>query len=117
VAGKVACRSEGRRDQAETHPGIPQPSRSAELNPVENIWQFLRANDLPNRVFASRGGIINDACDASTMLIAAPPTTTFTGMRKWACIRPKMRSVGIASISTLRNQGERERQTFAIGLS
>ena len=26
-------------------------SRSPELNPVENIWQFLRANWLSNRVF------------------------------------------------------------------
>ena len=27
------------------------PSRSPELNPVENIWQFLRDNWLSNRVF------------------------------------------------------------------
>ena len=27
------------------------PSRSPELNPVENIWQYMRANWLSNRVF------------------------------------------------------------------
>ena len=27
------------------------PSRAPELNPVENIWQYLRANWLSNRVF------------------------------------------------------------------
>ena len=27
------------------------PSRSPELNPVENVWQYLRANWLSNRVF------------------------------------------------------------------
>ena len=27
------------------------PSRSLELNPVENVWQHLRANWLSNRVF------------------------------------------------------------------
>jgi transposase len=27
------------------------PSRSPELNRVENIWQYLRANWLSNRVF------------------------------------------------------------------
>jgi hypothetical protein len=28
------------------------PSRAPELNPVENVWQYLRANALSNRVFA-----------------------------------------------------------------
>ena len=27
------------------------PSKSPELNPGENVWQFLRANFLSNRVF------------------------------------------------------------------
>jgi putative transposase len=27
------------------------PSRAPELNPVENVWQYLRANWLSNRVF------------------------------------------------------------------
>jgi transposase len=26
------------------------PSRAPELNPVENVWQYLRANWLSNRV-------------------------------------------------------------------
>ena len=30
------------------------PSRSPELNPVENIWQYLRQNWLSNRVFGLR---------------------------------------------------------------
>jgi len=30
------------------------PSRAPELNPVENIWQYLRANWLSNRVFDGR---------------------------------------------------------------
>ena len=29
------------------------PARAPELNPVENIWQFLRDNWLSSRVFAS----------------------------------------------------------------
>ncbi len=32
---------------------LTPPSRSPELNPVENIWQFLRDNWLSNRVFKS----------------------------------------------------------------
>ena len=32
---------------------LPLPPRSPELNPVENIWQYLRDNWLSNRVFNS----------------------------------------------------------------
>ena len=40
------------------------PSRSPELNPVENIRQFLRANWLANRVFETCDDIIEAAYDA-----------------------------------------------------
>jgi transposase len=30
---------------------LPLPSKSPELNPVENIWQYMRDNWLSNRVF------------------------------------------------------------------
>ena len=45
------------------------PSRSPELNPVENIWQYLRANWLSNRVFDTYDDIINAACDAWNRLV------------------------------------------------
>ena len=32
---------------------LPLPPYSPELNPVENIWQFLRQNHLSNRVYAN----------------------------------------------------------------
>ena len=32
---------------------MPLPPRSPELNPTENIWQFMRDNWLSNRVFRS----------------------------------------------------------------
>ncbi len=35
------------------------PSRSPELNPVENIWQYIRANWLSNRVFETYDTIID----------------------------------------------------------
>jgi hypothetical protein len=34
------------------------PSRSPELNPVENIWQYLRQNWLSNRVFEDYDAIV-----------------------------------------------------------
>lgn len=40
------------------------PSRSPELNPFEQAWQYLRANFLSNRIFDSYDAIIDAACDA-----------------------------------------------------
>jgi len=41
------------------------PSRSPELNPVENIWQYLRQNWLSNRIFEDYDAIIDAGCIAS----------------------------------------------------
>lgn len=60
------------------------PSRAPELNPVENVWQYLRQNWLSNRVFDSYNAIIDAACEAWQKLLAAPQTITSIGMREWA---------------------------------
>jgi hypothetical protein len=62
------------------------PSRSPELNPVENIWQYLRANWLSNRVFDTYDDIIDAACDAWNRLVDQPRTITSIGRREWAHI-------------------------------
>ena len=62
------------------------PSRSPELNPVENIWQYLRANWLSNRIFENYDAILDVGCDAWNKLIAQPETIKSIGMRKWAHI-------------------------------
>lgn len=59
------------------------PSRAPELNPVENVWQYQRANRLSNRVFESRDDIIA-ACQAWRSLIAQRETIRSIGMREWA---------------------------------
>ena len=46
------------------------------MNPVENIWQYLRAILLSNRVFENYEAIIDAACDAWRRLIAQPQTIT-----------------------------------------
>ena len=60
------------------------PSRSPELNPVENIWQYLRANWLSNRVFEGYDAIIDAACEAWRKLLTQPETINSIGMREWA---------------------------------
>jgi transposase len=62
------------------------PSRAPELNPVENIWQYMRANWLSNRVFETYDAIIDAACDAWQKLTAQPQIITSIGSRDWTDI-------------------------------
>ena len=62
------------------------PSRAPELNPVENIWQYLRHNWLSNRVFDTYEAIVEAACEAWRKLMAQPDTITSIGRRDWARI-------------------------------
>ena len=60
------------------------PPRSPELNPVENIWQFMRDNWLSNLVFKSYDEIVAISSDAWNKLIEQPWTIRSIGQRKWA---------------------------------
>lgn len=60
------------------------PSRSPELNPVENVWQYLRQNWLSNTIFQDYEAILDAGCDAWRKLIAKPEAITSIGMRAWA---------------------------------
>src|SRR5215204_7380860 len=60
------------------------PARAPELNPVENIWQFLRDNWLSSRVFASYRDIVDHCCDAWNRLIDQPWLIMSIGLRDWA---------------------------------
>ena len=60
------------------------PSRSPELNPVENTWQYLRQNWLSNRVFEDYDAIVEAGCQAWNKLIDQPETIMSIGMRDWA---------------------------------
>ena len=63
---------------------MPLPPRAPELNPVENVWQFLRDNYLSNRVFTSYEDILAHCCEAWNELIDQPWRIRSIGMRKWA---------------------------------
>lgn len=60
------------------------PSKSPELNPVENIWQFMRDNWLSNRVFTSHDNIIDHCCFAWNKLVEQPWKIMSIGRRQWA---------------------------------
>ncbi len=63
---------------------LPLPPRSPELNPVENIRQFMRENRLSNRVYKSYDDIVALCCDAWNNLIDRPWKIMSIGMRQWA---------------------------------
>ena len=60
------------------------PPRAPELNPVENVWQFMRDNWLSNRVFKSHDDIVDHCCDAWNKLVDQPWTIMSIGHREWA---------------------------------
>ena len=63
---------------------VPLPAKSPELNPVENIWQFIRENWLSNRIFTSYRDILDHCCYAWNRLIEQPWHITSIGSRDWA---------------------------------
>lgn len=63
---------------------LPLPPRAPELNPMENVWQFMRDNWLSNRIFNSYDEILSLCCQAWNRLIEQPWTIMSIGLRKWA---------------------------------
>ena len=63
---------------------MPLPPKCPELNPVENVWQFMRDNWLSNRVFRSYDDIVDHCCDAWNKLVDQPWRIMSIGLRDWA---------------------------------
>ena len=63
---------------------IPLPPKCPELNPVENVWQFLRDNWLSNRIFKSYDDLVDHCCAAWNKLVDQPWRIMSIGLRQWA---------------------------------
>jgi transposase len=63
---------------------MPLPAKAPDLNPVENVWQFLRENWLSNRIFPSYEVILDHCCAAWNKLIDQPWRIMSIGLRDWA---------------------------------
>jgi hypothetical protein len=66
---------------------LPLPPYAPELNPVENIWEFLRGNFLSHRVFEDYDAVIKACADAWNRLIKLPETITTIATRTWAQVK------------------------------
>lgn len=62
------------------------PAYSPELNPVENVWQYLRQNQLSNRIFDSYTAIVDACCDAWNKLAAEQGRIQSIATRPWASV-------------------------------
>jgi transposase len=62
------------------------PPYSPELNPQENIWQFLRQTHLSNRVFDGYEAIVDACCTAWNALLGEARRITSIATRTWATI-------------------------------
>ena len=62
------------------------PPYSPELNPVENVWAYLRGNKLSNRVFDTYEAIVEACCDAWLWLTQQPDRIISIGTCDWACV-------------------------------
>lgn len=63
---------------------LPLPPRCPELNPVENVWQFIRDNWLSNRIFKPYDDIVDHCCFAWDNLVNQPWRIMSIGIRQWA---------------------------------
>jgi DDE superfamily endonuclease len=62
---------------------LPLPPKCSELNPVENIWQFMRDNWLSNRIFKSYEDVLDHCCYAWNRLVDMPWKIMSIGTRDW----------------------------------
>jgi hypothetical protein len=65
---------------------LPLPSYSPELNPMENVWEHLRANRLCARVWDSYEAIVEACRTAWNFLLNDPERIRSIGTREWACV-------------------------------
>jgi hypothetical protein len=65
---------------------LPLPPYAPELNPMENVWEYLRSNKLCGQVWNSYDHILAACKRAWDFLITDPGRIRSIGTREWACV-------------------------------
>jgi transposase len=65
---------------------LPLPPYAPELNPMENVWAYLRANKLCRLVWDGYSAIVAASNDAWQFLINDPQRIKSIGSRSWAWV-------------------------------
>jgi transposase len=62
------------------------PPYAPELNPIENVWEYLRANKLAITVFNGYDDIVDKACAAWNFFADDPDRIASITTRSWATV-------------------------------
>ena len=62
------------------------PPYAPELNPVENVWEYLRKNNLSLRIYETYDAIVDACSKAWTDLLATPDRLVSITKRRWATV-------------------------------
>jgi len=65
---------------------MPLPPACPELNPAENIWQYLRQAYLSNRVFRDYDDVVELSSSAWNKITTEPGRIASIGTRSWTAI-------------------------------
>ena len=65
---------------------IPLPPYAPELNPMENVWEYLRGNELCRLVWNTYDAIVQACKRAWDFLIIDPDRIRSIGSRDWAWV-------------------------------
>lgn len=64
------------------------PPASPELNPVEQVWQWLRQHHLANRCYASYPALVEACCAAWNSFVGRTGAVAQLCTRQWATLEP-----------------------------
>ena len=56
------------------------------VNPTENVWDYLRGNELSHRLWDTCDAIVQACADAWRFLIGDPERIRSIATRRWACV-------------------------------
>lgn len=66
---------------------VTLPPYAPELNPVENVWQYLRGNKLAITVFDDYEHIVDKCCEAWNFFAQDETAITSITSRAWAAVK------------------------------
>jgi hypothetical protein len=65
---------------------VPLPPYAPELNPMENVWQYLRGNKLAITVFKDYDDIVDKSCQAWSFFANDCERVASVTTRSWATV-------------------------------